>query len=258
MAVPVAPIPWCFLLADQLRNPHVIPYCPIPILMCVSTFRAHVIDSSPSLISNPHAQSLRFFNFEQISRAWTPRDAHHRTCASYCSRLALNAPRCSVLVLSFSVLWQQRLPRRFGRTLAAAAAARRAASAEASAVERQRPLRIPGRVVRAPKPPDARPGRSVRLTIPPRAGNVFPTPGEETGFFFMLPKKKNSAAPQEKAATKKGKRRGASKGLKLGFPALKLAIIQNPIKGFFRAVFNFSPAEGSVTYAEPIPKMKSL
>merc|ERR550514_1873877 len=67
-------------------------------------------------------------------------------------------------------------------------------------------------------------------------GNVFPTPGEETGFFFMLPKTK--------------KNRKADKHLKFGLPALKLAIAQNPIKGFFKAFFDFSPAEGSVTYAE--------
>ena len=81
-------------------------------------------------------------------------------------------------------------------------------------------------------------------------GNVFPTPGEETGFFFMLPKKKNSATQNEKTTLKTKKNRKAEKHLKLGLPALKLAIAQNPIKGFFKAFFDFSPAEGSVTYAE--------
>ena len=82
-------------------------------------------------------------------------------------------------------------------------------------------------------------------------GNVFPTPGEETGFFFMLPKKRTYAATQnEKATLKTKKNRKAEKHLKLGLPALKLAIAQNPIKGFFKAFFDFSPAEGSVTYAE--------
>ena len=81
-------------------------------------------------------------------------------------------------------------------------------------------------------------------------GNVFPTPGEETGFFFMLPKKMNSATQNEKTTLKTKKNRKAEKHLKLGLPALKLAIAQNPIKGFFKAFFDFSPAEGSVTYAE--------
>ena len=81
-------------------------------------------------------------------------------------------------------------------------------------------------------------------------GNVFPTPGEETGFFFMLPKKKNSATQNEKTTLKTKKSRKADKHLKFGLPALKLAIAQNPIKGFFKAFFDFSPAEGSVTYAE--------
>ena len=85
---------------------------------------------------------------------------------------------------------------------------------------------------------------------PRRAGNVFPTPGEETGFFFMLPKKKNSATQNEKTTLKTKKNRKAEKHLKLGLPALKLAIAQNPIKGFFKAFFDFSPAEGSVAYAE--------
>ena len=85
---------------------------------------------------------------------------------------------------------------------------------------------------------------------PRRAGNVFPTPGEETGFFFMLPKKKNSATQNEKTTLKTKKNRKAEKHLKLGLPALKLAIAQNPIKGFFKAFFDFSPAEGSITCAE--------
>ena len=60
-------------------------------------------------------------------------------------------------------------------------------------------------------------------------GNVFPTPGEDTGFFFMLPKKKNSATQNEKTTLKTKKNRKAEKHLKLGLPALKLAIAQNPI-----------------------------
>ena len=63
-------------------------------------------------------------------------------------------------------------------------------------------------------------------------------------------KKKNSATQNEKTTLKTKKNRKAEKHLKLGLPALKLAIAQNPIKGFFKAFFDFSPAEGSVTYAE--------
>ena len=73
----------------------------------------------------------------------------------------------------------------------------------------------------------------------------------------MLPKKKNSATQNEKTTLKTKKNRKADKHLKFGLPALKLAIAQNPIKGFFKAFFDFSPAEGSVTYAETtVPKRK--
>jgi len=133
-----------------------------------------------------------------------------------------------------------------------AAAARPAASA-AALVVRHRRLTLTQLTIatrhRAPRPPP-RALRQPKTPSPRRAGNVFPTPGEETGFFFMLPKKKNSATQNEKTTLKTKKNRKAEKHLKLGLPALKLAIAQNPIKGFFKAFFDFSPAEGSVTYAE--------
>ena len=132
------------------------------------------------------------------------------------------------------------------------AAARRAASA-AALVARHRRLTSTQPHDRYSTPraeTAAERARQPKTPSPRRAGNVFPTPGEETGFFFMLPKKKNSATQNEKTTLKTKKNRKAEKHLKLGLPALKLAIAQNPIKGFFKAFFDFSPAEGSVTYAE--------
>ena len=94
---------------------------------------------------------------------------------------------------------------------------------------RRRPARRLRRRLRRQRLPDARRG---------------------DGLLLHAPKKKNSATQNEKTTLKTKKNRKAEKHLKLGLPALKLAIAQNPIKGFFKAFFDFSPAEGSVTYAE--------
>ena len=94
---------------------------------------------------------------------------------------------------------------------------------------RRRPARRLRRRLRRQRLPDARRG---------------------DGLLLHAPQKKNSATQNEKTTLKTKKNRKAEKHLKLGLPALKLAIAQNPIKGFFKAFFDFSPAEGSVTYAE--------